>query len=471
MTFAPTRYTPALTDVFESSIDKLLPAIELAWSVATPGFKFDDWQIELMRRITELLPSGELRWRSVLVSMSRQNGKSEIVGALSAWAILREPGTYNVGVASTAEQARLVYDRLQRVIASNPAWTRRMSKLTETRGIKTLDGSRYEIKASNANTLQGIPVSVGIVDEVHLVEAKVWDALSSGTGSRKNSLLVGITTAGDENSELLTRLYANAEKAIAGDLERFGAWIWEASDTVVPDDDDELLELLMEANPALQAGRIDPKLLLADVRALPTDDIVRYRLNRFIQSGRKTFIPAELWQKCERSFDAVMPPGDVVFAIDRTPDWEHATIAAAVKVDDVIHTELVASINKPTLEQLLYVCGQLMSHSPRSIIVDGYTLRDLYKELKTRGYPAETATLGDVVNASSMFYARLARRTLVHAGDPLLSIQVPRTVRKMIGEGFRVSRRDSAVEIDAVMATLLATFGADTLREQTLQVF
>jgi len=471
MTFAPTRYTPALTDVFESSIDKLLPAIELAWSVATPGFKFDDWQIELMRRITEVLPSGELRWRSVLVSMSRQNGKSEIVGGLSAWAILREPGTYNVGVASTAEQARLVYDRLQRVIASNPAWTRRMSKLTETRGIKTLDGSRYEIKASNANTLQGIPVSVGIVDEVHLVEAKVWDALSSGTGSRKNSLLIGITTAGDENSELLTRLYANAEKAIAGDLERFGAWIWEASDAVVPEDDDELLELLMEANPALQSGRIDPKLLLDDVRALPSDDIIRYRLNRFIQSGKKTFIPAELWQKCERSFDSEMPRGDVVFAIDRTPDWEHATIAAAVKVDDVIYTELVASINKPTLEQLLYICGQLMSHSPRSIIVDGYTLRDLYKELKTRGYPAETATLGDIVNASSMFYARLARRTLVHAGDPLLSIQVPRTVRKMIGEGFRVSRRDSAVEIDAVMATLLATFGADTLREQTLQVF
>jgi phage terminase large subunit-like protein len=304
-----------------------------------------------------------------------------------------------------------------------------------------------------------------------LVEAKVWDALASGTGARPDTLLVGITTAGDENSELLNRLYANSEKGIAGDLDRFGSWIWEASDAVVPDDDDELLGLLMEANPALQSGRIDPKLLLQDVRALPTDDIVRYRLNRFIQSGKKTFIPAELWQKCERSFDSVMPRGDVVFAIDRTPDWEHATIAAAVKVDDVIYTELVASINKPTLEQLLYICGQLMDHSPRAIIVDGYTLRDLYKELKTRGYPAETATLGDVVNASSMFYARLARRTLVHAGDPLLSIQVPRTVRKMIGEGFRVSRRDSAVEIDAVMATLLATFGADTLREQTLQVF
>jgi phage terminase large subunit-like protein len=471
MMFEPARHTPSLVDGFESSIDNLLPVIELAWSVATPGFKFDDWQVELLRRVTELLPSGELRWRSCLISMGRQNGKSEIVGALGIWALLRKPGAYSVGVASTAEQARLVYDRVQRVIASNPALERRMSKLTETRGIKTLDGSRYEIKASNANTLQGIPVSVGIVDEVHLVDAKVWDALASGTGARPDTLLVGITTAGDENSELLNRLYANADKAIAGDLDRFGAWIWEASEAVVPDDDDELIGLLMEANPALQSGRIDPKLLLDDVRALPKDDIIRYRLNRFIQSGTKTFIPAELWQKCERPFGEAMPQGEFVFAIDRTPDWAHATVAVSVKVDDVIYTELVASINKPSLEQLIFVCGQLMSHNPRAIIVDGYTLRDLHKELKARGYPAETATLGDIVNASSMFYARLARKSLQHGGDPLLSIQIPRTVRKMVGEGFRVSRRDSAVEIDAVMATLLSTFGADTLREQPLQVF
>ena len=469
--FAPTRYTPPLTDDFKAGIDPFLPEIEYAWSVANNGFKFDDWQIELLRRMTELLPNGDLRFRQVVASLGRQNGKSEVIGALGLFAVRRQANQFNVGVASTAEQARIIFDRLHRVISANPALERRMSRLTETRGIKTLDGSRYEIKAANANTLQGIPVSIGIIDEVHLVEERVWDALLSGTGSRKSSLLAGITTAGDENSSLLNRLYANADKAIAGELEGFGAWIWEASEAIVPEDDDELMALLMEANPALHTGRIDRTTLLQDVRSLPNDDIIRYRLNRFIQSGTKTFIPTELWQKCERPFGAEMPRGDFVFAIDRTPDWAHATVAVAVKVDDVIHTELVASINKPSLEQLIFICGQIMSFNPRAIIVDGYTLRDLYKELKARGYPAETATLGDIVNASSLFYARLARRTLQHGGDPLLSIQIPRTVRKMVGEGFRVSRRDSAVEIDAVMATLLATFGADTLREQPLQVF
>ena len=469
--FAPARYTPPLTDDFKAGIDPFLPAIELAWSVANNGFKFDDWQIELLRRMTELLPDGELRFRQVVASLARQNGKSEVIGALGLFAVLRQANQFNVGVASTAEQARIIFDRLHRVISANPALERRMSRLTETRGIKTLDGSRYEIKAANANTLQGIPISVGIIDEVHLVEERVWDALLSGTGSRKSTLLAGITTAGDENSSLLNRLYKNADKAIAGELDGFGAWIWEASEAIVPDDDDELMGLLMEANPALHSGRIDKATLLQDVRSLPKDDIIRYRLNRFIQSGTKTFIPAELWQKCERPFGEALPQGDFVFAIDRTPDWAHATVAVSVKVDDVMYTELVASINKPSLEQLIFICGQLMTHNPRAIIVDGYTLRDLHKELKARGYPAETATLGDIVNASSLFYARLARKTLQHGGDPLLSIQIPRTVRKMVGEGFRVSRRDSAVEIDAVMATLLSTFGADTLREQTLQVF
>jgi len=473
--FAPTRFTPTLRDDFVSDIDQYLPFIQAWWSIASPGFVFDDWQIELLRRMTELDENGDLRFRSVLVSMGRQNGKTELVSALGIWALLRKEGAYNVSVASTAEQANLVYSRVQRVIASNRETLGRLVvKLTDTRGMKTKHGARYEIKASNANTLQGIPVNTGIVDECHLVSAEVWDALVSGTGARDNTCIIGITTAGDENSALLNRLYENANKAISGDdsFARFGAWIWEASESEVPEDDDKLIELLKEANPALQSGRIDVRNLIDDVRALPKDDIIRYRLNRFVNSGDKTFIPLELWWKCTKPLDYEFPQGEVVFAIDRTPDWAHASIAAAIKTpDDVIHTELVASIVKPTMEQLLYLCSQLASFAPRAILVDGYTLRDLHKELKLRGFSAETVSLSDIVNASSLFYSRIARRTIVHAGDPLMTVQVPRTVRKLVGEGFRVSRRDSAVEIDAVMATLLATYGVETLRPTPIQVF
>lgn len=474
MTFEPARFTPPRSVGFRADIDWLLPALELAWSQATPGFKFDQWQTDLLRAITELNDDGTLRWRSYLCSMGRQNGKTEIVSALGVWMLLRKPGQYNVSVASTAEQARLVYDRVQRVIAANPALERLMTKLTDTRGIRTHEGSRYEIKAAKANTLQGIPISVGIVDEVHLVDSNVWDALQSGTGSRPDTLLVGITTAGDQDSELLTRLYENAAKAIDGDPKhsRFGAAIWESSQAVVPDGDDELYALLCEANPAVAAGRVDREILLADVRSLPDEDIIRYRLNRFVNSDNKAFIPLELWLACERPLSEPFPPGQMVFAIDKTPGWEYATVSVAVKTDDdVIHTEVVASLVKPTLERLIAVSAQLRSFNPRAIIVDSYSLRDLAKELKMRGLPVETASLGDVVNASSLLYARLARKQLRHAADPLLSVQIPRTVRKAVGENYRISRTNSSIEIDAVMATCLAVWGADVLRPVELQVF
>ena len=176
------------------------------------------------------------------------------------------------------------------------------------------------------------------------------------------------------------------------------------------------------------------------------------------------FIPFSLWLKNERGIDDVLPPGQIVFGIDRSPGWEFATVAAAVMVDGVIHTELVASIVKPTLEKLMLVAQQLHQHSPRAIIMDGLMLKDLHTELVRRGINSELIQNSQINGACSSFYARLKNETLKHAPDPLLSVQIPRTVRKVLDNGFRISRRDSSVEIDAVMATLLACHGAETLK-------
>jgi phage terminase large subunit-like protein len=463
--FSPARHTPPLTPDFKAGIDDYMPAFEHAWSVANgEDFKFDPWQVELLRRVTELLPSGELRWRSVLISCPRQVGKTELISAIGLFALLRKPKQFNIGIASQADQARILYDRLQGIISSNPTFKGMMTKITDTRGIKTTKGTRYEIRAAKADTLQGIPISIGIVDEVHLVDDEAYSALIAGQGARPDSCIYGITTAGNEDSALLARLYANADRAIAGELPRFGAWIWEASEAYVPKDDDELLRLLTEANPAIQDGRVDPQLVLAEAKTLPDDDIVRYRLNRFIKSSTNTFIPFAMWQKNERGIDEKLPEGQVVFGIDRTPDWEHATVAAAVLVDGVIHTEIVVSIVKPTLEKMVNIANQLHRHSPRAIMMDGLYLRDLHNELELRGLNTKLVVKSDIIRASSTFYARLASETLKHAPDPLLSVQIPRTVKKAVMDGFMISRMDSSVEIDAVMATLIACHGAETLK-------
>lgn len=451
---------------FRSAIDPLLPAIQFIWRAAY-GYELENWQVEELRSITETKPDGTLRWRQYLLSMGRQNGKSEILTAIALWMLLSRTAPLVIGVASSADQARIVYDRALQAIRNNPSLAKRFDRLTDTRGLRTLTGGRYEIKASKGAALQGLAVDLAAIDELHITKPELWDALVAGTGGRDDCIVLGITTAGDDNSELLKRLYELADAGHA----TLGYSIYEAPDATIPKDDETLAKYLTAANPAIASGRRSVANVIADVRAMPEPDAIRYFLNRFV-AAVDSFIPAAEWARCAAPLGAEWPEGSSVFAFDRTPDWGHAAVAAAVKLEDgTIRTEIVASLVKPTLEQLVDIGLRLKRHTSQPLVMDGYALGDVAKELKRRGVEVEAMRQGDAINASSRLYARIKQQRMTHAGDPLLSVQIPRTARKNVGESFRISRQDSSVEIDAVMATAYAVYQAERAPERTLQVF
>lgn len=464
----PTRHSPPLTLEHPSVFAKFKPVFRLAWLEAM-GYALEDWQERLLEAITEINPAtGRLRRRQVIVSLGRQNGKSEIAAALGLLFLLWKAAPYVVGIASSAEQARLVYQRAMRVILGNPGLAVRFDRLTDTRGIRSKGGGVYELKAAKSAALQGIPIDLGIVDEVHLVKHALWTDLLNGTGGRPDCLVVGITTAGDDDSELLKHLYRLAETGDAGDS--FGHFIWEGPEARVPPNDAELGDYLKAANPALAAGRVDLATVVEDVRSMPESDAIRYKVNRFVSSS-DVFIGAGAWAAGAwgegEDFPRSVRP---VFGIDRTPEWGHASIVVAARVEDVIWTQVVASIPQPTIERLAAACVELARWSPLTFVMDGYQLRDLGVELKRRGLPTRIAPQGELMNASALIYSKLTQGRLRHRGDPLLAVQMPRTVRRNVGEGFRISRKDSSVEIDAVVATALAVHAAEVEQETSLQV-
>lgn len=478
--FNPSHYTPPLTDNFPSDGDWLIPLIDLIWgSVGDQTIELDYWQKHLIRSILERYPeghekAGELRFRQAIVSMGRQNGKSVLGAILGLYGLLRAPGSQVVGVASSADQARILYERTLYVINSNPELKQRFHKLTETRGIKSKDGSKYELKAAKGDALQGLPIDIGLIDELHIVDPSLYRSFVDGTGGRPDGIVVGITTAGDDNSELLKTLYEIGLKAIQGEpnFERFGIWIWESPEQSVPDDDKLLTEYLIAANPAIACGRLDPKNIISDIRVTPAADVIRYRLNRFVASIN-SFIDLGTWtlnKSPEPAFPKELP---IIFSIDRSPDWGFATITANARDPEtgLTHTEIVASIVKPNLDQLIRLCLELRKWRPVRYVVDGYQLKGLAAELKRRGVPVVAFTQGDVINASAMFHAKILQKNIRHAGDPLMSKQIPLTVRKNIGVNFRISRKDSTSEIDAVMSTAMGIYQAETEKPIPVQAF
>ncbi|WNY15058.1 terminase [Microbacterium phage Picnic] len=472
----PRRYTPPLSDDFPSAFDGYRDLFRLIWFAAF-GYALEAWQEQAVRHVLELYPAGhrragQLRWRQVVISLGRQNGKTEIAAAIGLFALLMKAAPNVVGIASSAEQARLVYKRTMRAIRGTPKLAQRFRALTETRGIQTKDGGQYEIKAAKSAALQGIPIDAGLVDELHILARALWFDLVNGMGGRPNCFVVGITTAGDENSELLLHLYEQGSEAIdAGPDARFGFYVWEADAAEIPDDDDELGRELARANPSVASGRVDLENALIEVRSMPKSDAIRYRLNRFVQSVSE-FITAAMWH--DNFVREDWPEGVApIFTIDRTPDWSAATISAFGKrPDGRIYCDVVASIVRPDLARLVELCEQLnAAHRPATFGMDSFTLRDLGRELDLRGIPTTMAGIADVMNGSALFYAKLQQQRLAHPGHDLLAHQIPLTKRKDSDGGFKISRQASSASIDGVMSHVIGVQLAENHRDNALQMF
>jgi len=474
----PAIYTQPLSEDFPTDGDKLIELVKVAWkSPELPdGLKLDEWQEWLIRHLLERYPdghpnAGELRYRQAVVSMGRQNGKSLLAAILGVYGMLmhQKSGASVISLASSIDQARIIYNRVLFVIQSNTFLSKRFKKASESRGIVTADGTgRYDVKPAKEGALQGIALSMTLFDELHLAKKGMWSAAVLGTAQRKDGIVIGITTAGDQNSETLIELYKSGQAASAGDpeLERFGFFCWEAPQHAKVDDPDAL----RAANPSISAGRLSLENVLSDLKTIPEHEARRYRLNQFISGTASSWIPSDTFRKAGDRLS--IPQEGGVFAVDISKNWEHATIAFSNQVGEEHHTELVRTFVQPNETQLFNALVELHHrYAPRAIALDDRGLPNLGKRLKLAGFPVWQLWTKEMSAACSIVYSMLANGEAKHNNDPLLIVQSPRGIAKYSGESWFISRKESLGEIDALMATVMSLYVSSRAEHAAIGVF
>jgi phage terminase large subunit-like protein len=475
----PAIYTKPLQQNFITDGDRLIELVNLAWkSPEQPdGLQLDAWQKWLLKHMLERYPGthplypNQLRYRQVIVSMGRQNGKSLLGAILGIYGLLlHNQGAQVISLASSTDQARIIYSRVLFTIQQNEWLAKRFKKATEQRGILTSDGSgRYDVKAAKESALQGIPMSLCLFDELHLAKTGMWSAAVLGTAQRKDGMVIGITTAGDQSSETLIDLYKLGTAAAQGDpdLERIGFFCWQAPEGSQVD---EPLALRM-ANPSIDAGRLDLNTVLSDIRSIPEHEARRYRLNQFIAGTANYWIASDLFAKA--AGDGITVQENVVLSVDRTKNWEFATIAGARKCEDgTYETELVATYAGAT-ERVLYnkIKDLYARGTIKAIALDDRQLPNLAKLLKQDGLPVWQLWTKEISSACSTVYAMFSAGVVKHRNDPLLQLQSPKGIAKYTGETWLISRKESLGDVDALMATVMALYVSATHQEYGLQVF
>jgi phage terminase large subunit-like protein len=142
------------------------------------------------------------RFRTALSFVPRKNGKSTMSSPVAVYMLTGdgEAGAKVFSAATSRDQARIVFNTARKMVERSP-------DLIELFGIQVLahqidvpmTASEFRALASDSNTLEGLNVSCGIIDELHAnKDRSVWEVINHATGARLQPMIWGISTAGTD---------------------------------------------------------------------------------------------------------------------------------------------------------------------------------------------------------------------------------------------------------------------------------
>lgn len=139
--------------------------------------------------------SGLRKYQNVYLQIARKNGKSSLIAALSLYFLMldNESNAEVIVCANSIEQARINLNITTQYASSiDPDKTLLKPQHSKIK----FQNSKLQIRAADHTKLDGLNVSVSILDEYHQGSKEVLDVLRSGQGSRTQPLNIIITTAG-----------------------------------------------------------------------------------------------------------------------------------------------------------------------------------------------------------------------------------------------------------------------------------
>lgn len=436
-------------------------------------FILDDWQSNNIVRpvFGTLNRDGTRRYREAVVGLPRWQGKSQSVAGLGLACMFTEPtheGEYYV-VASNMIQAGIVFNKAKRIILQDPL-LRKIAKVYRKVIEVPETGAVFRTMPWNADSAQGWHAQVAIIDEYHVHrDASMREALLSGMVGTKNGLLLTITTAGKERKGPLWELLVNLmgtpgpyRGQAKGDPRAWLYWVG-ASD----EDDGTDPKVWRKANPA---SWIKQTALKDQYKTLPFGTFERYHLNRFPSTGTNRAYSGKLWHACA-SRPIIDPDLPAVIGLDAS--WTRDTTALVFdQVDRYGFHNILAWIwrkndvlgyidHEPIEAKIVELCEDF--NVTRIACDPNYFTRSMLRLQNDHGLPVEEFKQNDakMTAASMMLLDVLKEGRMRHGANSDLTDQVLNAGVKETPYGWRLTKVQAELKIDAAVALVMAAYLAE----------
>lgn len=159
-----------------------------------------------------LKETGYRRFRETLFLVGRKNGKSTLLAAIALYMLVADyEGAAEIySVATKKDQARKTLTEAVNMVKQSPE-LRAIIKKRRNDIYFPATASTFEALASDSNTLDGLNSHAVIIDELHAIrDRNLYEVMKQSTSSRRQPLVIMITTSGTVRESVFDNLYGLA---------------------------------------------------------------------------------------------------------------------------------------------------------------------------------------------------------------------------------------------------------------------
>lgn len=153
--------------------------------------------------------TGYRRYRETMFLCGRKNGKSTLLSGIALYMLIADyEGAAEIySVATKKDQAKKVLTEAVNMIKQSPE-LRAVVKKRRNDVYFPATSSIFEALASDSNTLDGLNSHAVIIDELHAIrDRNLYEVMKQSTSSRRQPLVVMITTAGTVRECIFDNMY------------------------------------------------------------------------------------------------------------------------------------------------------------------------------------------------------------------------------------------------------------------------
>lgn len=180
---------------------------------------------------------GNRKHREAFVNVGKKNGKSLLASIVGLYMMIAdgEPGPEVYATATKREQAKIIWQEAKRMVVKSPVLSKRIRPLVGELDADFCDGV-FKPLASDSNTLDGLNIHCGLMDEIHQWRSgkALYDIIADGVTAREQPLIFITSTAGTIREDIYDQKYDEAKRVIDGYFDpkgykddRFIAFIYE----------------------------------------------------------------------------------------------------------------------------------------------------------------------------------------------------------------------------------------------------